>query len=72
VYVVTALNNKERDFGHQLAGGTLTPDRPDRVLAVEASTRVDAPGEWRFGPAFDAGDRPSPSDWCQVTVVVTP
>jgi hypothetical protein len=72
VYAVAGLNDKERAFGHQLGGSALAPDRPDKVLAVEATLRIDAPGQWRFRPAFDARGQSSPAGWCQATVLATP
>lgn len=68
VWVVARNRDKERAFGHQLAGEVLRPNRPDKVLAVEARTRIDSAGEWVFRPAFDVPDRTSPPGWCPAIV----
>jgi hypothetical protein len=72
VYVVAKLGNNERAFGYQLGGGVLAPDRPDKVLAVEAKLKLDAPGEWRFRPVMEVGGHLSPADWCDAVVMVAP
>jgi hypothetical protein len=72
VFAVASVGGQERAFGAQLAGGSLAPDRADRVLPVEARLRLDAPGEWRFRPVVDLNGRQTPTNWCEVTVQVGP
>jgi hypothetical protein len=72
VFAVASVGGKERPFGAQLAGGSLAPNRADRVLPVEARLRLDAPGEWRFRPVVDLNGRQTARDWCEVAVQVAP
>jgi hypothetical protein len=63
---VSDANN--RDFGHTFQGGVL---KPGKAVTMSASRRLDAPGDWRFWPAYNIRGHWGPFRWNEAVVRVS-
>ena len=57
-----------RDFGHRYKGTVL---QPGARVTMKASRRLDAPGTWRFWPAYNVNGHWGPFRWNEIVVQVT-
>jgi hypothetical protein len=56
-----------RDFGHTFQGQIL---KPGKAVTVDVARRLDAPGTWRFWPAYKIRDRWGPFRWNEAVIQV--
>jgi hypothetical protein len=56
-----------RDFGQTFQGGIL---KPGKAVTMSASRRLDAPGVWRFWPAYKIRDHWGPFRWNEAVIRV--